>query len=138
MKKKGKVTKKLGELLVQHGKITEVQLKQALEMLQKVTASLLAVAMEKGPAYFLSDATLYLEMFGIITIAWQWLVQGIKAQEKLSADLKKKADKQFYLGKAVALRYFFNYELPKTEVLGKRLMNCDGMTVEMGADLFSD
>ncbi len=32
---------------------------------------------------FLADATLYLEFFGIIAMAWQWLIQGMAAQKAL-------------------------------------------------------
>ena len=41
-------------------------------------------------------------------------------------------------GKFFAFRYFFEYELPKIEGLARRLMNSDGLTVEMKPDYFSD
>jgi hypothetical protein len=36
------------------------------------------------------------------------------------------------------LRYFFGYELPKTEGLAKRLRAGDGLTVEMENEFFND
>ncbi|MFO7839743.1 MAG: acyl-CoA dehydrogenase C-terminal domain-containing protein [Desulfosalsimonadaceae bacterium] len=44
----------------------------------------------------------------------------------------------FYRGKFFALRYFFGYELPKTEGLAKRLADDDRMTVEMDPAGFND
>jgi hypothetical protein len=45
---------------------------------------------------------------------------------------------KFYKGKLYVFRYFFGYELPKMEGLYRLLLNADGLTVEMHADLFSD
>jgi alkylation response protein AidB-like acyl-CoA dehydrogenase len=113
------------------------KLEEALEMLKTVTDHLMGLAQEKGPEYFLADATLYLEFFGIITIAWQWLLQGTAVQKSLQGDCKK-SDSGFYQGKLCALRYFFAYELPKTIGMAERLMDEDFMTVEITADLFQD
>jgi butyryl-CoA dehydrogenase len=113
------------------------QLNEALVRLQEVTKYLLEVAKNKGPEYFLADATLYLEFFGIIAIAWQWLLQGIAIQKALH-DGAKKADQNFYQGKMFALRYFYRYELPKTMGLAKRLMDNDGLVVDMTTGLFND
>ena len=113
------------------------QLKGALANLQKITGHLLEIAQKQGPEYFLADATLYLEFFGIVAVAWQWLLQGIAAQNALKNGAKNK-DLNFYHGKMAALRYFFGYELPKTLGLSERLMRTDGLTVEMRTELFND
>jgi len=44
----------------------------------------------------------------------------------------------FYHGKLYALRFFFGYELPKIDGLAKRLMDTDGLTVEMEEAFFGD
>jgi hypothetical protein len=36
------------------------------------------------------------------------------------------------------MRYFFGYELPKSESLFKRLMKADGLTVAMKSEYFQD
>ncbi len=113
------------------------QLKDTLSELQKVTGHLIGIAQKKGPEYFLADATLYLEFFGIVAVAWQWLLQGIAIQKALSNGPKKK-DMNFYHGKMVTMQYFFEYEVPKTLGLIARLIKTDGLTVEMEADLFND
>ena len=105
--------------------------------LQKVTRHLISIAGQDGPEAFLADATLYLEFFGIITIAWQWLLQGIAVQKALNNGAKKK-DLNFYDGKMFTLRYFFGYELPKTLGLVKRLMGADPLTIEIQKKHFDD
>ena len=113
------------------------ELKYTLTRLQEITKHLIAVAQQQGPEAFLADATLYLEFFGIVTIAWQWLLQGIAVQKALKNGAKKK-DSDFYAGKMFTLRYFFGYELPKTLGLARRLMDDDRLTVEMQTEHFND
>ena len=113
------------------------QLDDALAKLQEVTKHLLEVAQKQGVEHFLADATLYLEFFGIIAIAWQWLLQGISIQTALNNECSK-ADFNFYRGKMFTLKYFFGYELPKTLGLAKRLMSTDGLTVELTVELYND
>jgi alkylation response protein AidB-like acyl-CoA dehydrogenase len=113
------------------------QLNDVLVRLQRVSKNLLKTAQNQGPEHFLADATLYLEFFGIIVIAWQWLLQGISIQKALNNGCSK-ADHNFYQGKMFTLRYFFSYELPKTIGLANRLMDGDGLTVEMATSLFND
>ena len=99
-----------------------------------VTKHLLGLA-SKDLEIFLSDATLYLELFGIMTIAWQWLVQAIKAEEALLAGASGD-NFDFYQGKIFTLRYFYEYELVKIDALMKRLLSEDNVTVEMEAEWF--
>ena len=65
------------------------QLDQAIEKLESVTLHLISVAQSKGPEAYLADATLYLEFFGIITIAWQWLKQAVAANNALEKSLSR-------------------------------------------------
>ena len=80
---------------------------------------------------FLKDATLYLEAFGIVIIAWQWLKQGIVAAEKLGD-----SEDSFYQGKLYTMEYFFEYELPKTRALLATLKSTSKVTVEMQNEHF--
>jgi hypothetical protein len=112
------------------------ELNDALTQLEGITKHLIAIAND-SIEIFLADATLYLEYFSIITIAWQWLLQGVAIQKAL-AEGEKKADTNFYQGKAFTLRFFYKYELPKTLGLAKRLMESDGLTVGMKTEFFKD
>ena len=111
------------------------RLQEALEQLKEVTARLVQISQEKGPEYFLADATLYLEFFGVIAVAWQWLVQALVIRKSLEKVLSEE-ENNFYQGKFQTFLYFFHYELPKIDGLAKRLMEGDGLTVEMRSDLF--
>jgi butyryl-CoA dehydrogenase len=112
-------------------------LNSTLTDLQDVTQHLITIAQQQGPEAFLADATLYLDFFSTVTIAWQWLLQGVAAQKALNNGAKKK-DQNFYQGKMFALRYFFAYELPKTLGQARRLMDDDQLTVEMQPEYFND
>jgi len=114
-----------------------VELEEALEKLKKITAHLIGVAMKGNVELFLADATLYLEFFGIIAVAWQWLLQAIVVQKALGGGATG-ADVDFYKGKLYAFRFYFGYELPKIEGLARRLMDTDGLTVEIKEEFFND
>jgi alkylation response protein AidB-like acyl-CoA dehydrogenase len=113
------------------------KLAEALEKLQSITAHLRALAKEKGQEHFLADANLYLEVFCIIAIGWQWLLHAVSIVKALDAGAVEK-DKAFYEGKFFTFRYFFAYELPRIEGSLVRLRNGDGLTVEMKDELFID
>jgi butyryl-CoA dehydrogenase len=114
-----------------------VQMDQALVKLEKITSTLKGLAGKGDMNLFLADATLYLELFGIVAIAWQWLQQGITIQTALKNNLSKYKT-AFYQGKFYTMRYFYGYELPKIEGLILRLSKGDGLTVEIKREDFSD
>ncbi len=113
------------------------QLADALKRLKEVTDHLLGLAIQGQIDLFLADATLYIECFGIISVAWQWLVQAGCVRQALAKG-PAEDDVNFYQGKLYAFRYFFGYELPKIEGLVIKLLNSDGLTVEMKEDFFND
>ena len=113
------------------------ELSNALSNLHHVTDHLQSLAESKGKEASLADATLYLEYFCIITIAWQWLLQGIAASKACENNPKEK-DLNFYQGKMMTLRYYFVYELVKANALEKRLLDIDPVSVEMKKDYFND
>ncbi|MGA3112974.1 MAG: acyl-CoA dehydrogenase [Syntrophobacteraceae bacterium] len=114
------------------------RLRQALEKLQSVTMHLVQLAMKGDTERFLADATLYLEFFGTIAIAWQWLAQGLAACKGMDESECSDVDRQFYEGKLCTMRYFFHYEVPKIYGLASRLMESDGLTLEMKSAVFDD
>lgn len=113
------------------------QFEASLKTLEEVTGRLAGLFGQKGVEIFLADATLYLEMFGIIAVAWQWLIQAMTAQKALDAN-PKAADVNFYKGKLVTANYFFAYELPKIKGLVQRLTDGNPLTVEMESSYFND
>jgi butyryl-CoA dehydrogenase len=113
------------------------ELDDALKLLENVTSHLMVQAQVKGPDVMLADAVLYLELFGIITIAWQWMVQALAVQSAM-AKTTSKADAAFYQGKLYTCRYFFAYELPKISGLANRLKGEDPLTLAMPIEYFAD
>ena len=113
------------------------RLKGAFDTLGQVTMRQVQFALQGDVETFLADATLYLELFGIVSVAWQWLAQGKAARKALQAGCSP-LDAQFYQGKIHTMRYFFHYEVPKTAGLAARLMEADGLTVKMTAAVFDD
>jgi len=118
-------------------KLYAERLKEALGALERVTMHRVPLALQGNVEEFLADATLYLEMFGIVAVAWQWLIQGVTARKALAADCFP-SDKRFYEGKLHTMRYFFHYEVPKISGLAARLVETDGLTVNMGSAVFDD
>ena len=112
------------------------QLESSLIELQKVTRHKIEQSAACGQEAFLADATLYLEYFGIIVIAWQWLKQAIVAQSQL--EKTSRAKRNFLNGKMYTFKYFFAYELPRTRGLAIRLMDTENLTVQMETTFFND
>lgn len=85
-------------------------LQAALSALTAATATVLACEdANKG----LANATLYLNSFGHVVIAWLWLRQAVAASKAISEGRAIGDDEAFYNGKLGACRYFYRYELPK-------------------------
>ena len=70
----------------------------------------------------LANATVYLEAFGHVVIAWVWLEQALAAHGKAG---------DFYDGKRQACRYFFHWELPRTGPQFDLLASLDDTTLAM-------
>jgi len=105
------------------------RLDEVAAILRKVTGYLVGIASKGDVERFLADATLYLELLGIVAVSWQWLKQGIVAEKKLLHD-PSEPDASFYRGKVHTMKYFFHYEVPKILGLEKRLMESDGLTTQ--------
>jgi len=112
------------------------QLISALNELNEVTKHLQGIAAQGKTEVFLADSVLYLEMFSLIAIAWQWLVQAIAAQKAINNGIGMESEQLFYQGKIYTCRYFFSYELNKIYGIKARLMSSDPVTVEMDSKYF--
>ena len=110
-------------------------LADAVARLQDVTQHLTGFAMSGRIDAFLADATPYLELFGVVAVAWQWLRQAIVAQRALEGDVSGE-EANFYRGKLSTARFFFDYELPKTEGLATCLQRSQGLTLKKSEELF--
>ncbi len=109
-------------------------LADALTELTTITRELLVVAATDPEAGF-ADATLYLDLFGIVVVAWQWLRQATVANLALPTT-QTDDDRNFYQGKLATARYFFEYELVKCHALARRLQSTNRVTVAMQGEWF--
>jgi alkylation response protein AidB-like acyl-CoA dehydrogenase len=76
----------------------------------------------------LANAAVFLEAFGHVVVAWQWLEQALVAQAATPAS---EADRDFYAGKRQAARYFFRWELPRVGPMLDLLDSIDTTTLDM-------
>jgi len=99
----------------------------ALQRTQVVTQVLYAVGdLNKT----LANASLYMEAFGHIVIAWIWLEQALIAVDRSVQD----AD--FYKGKLQACAFFFKWELPKVDQQFQLLESIDTTNLDMQESWF--
>jgi butyryl-CoA dehydrogenase len=145
-----KVTMKNGAAMILLGKevtktiseglqIAEIQnfaqkLGLSAQKLNEVTQHLIQIGLKEKPEIFLADATLYLEYFSNVVIAWMWLKQGVIAQNTLSIAVNEEEVK-FYKSKIQTMKFYFEYELPKTKGLHDRLMSSERVTLETDGSL---
>jgi butyryl-CoA dehydrogenase len=63
-----------------------------------------------------------------------WLKQGVIAQNTLSIAVNEEEVK-FYKSKIQTMKFYFEYELPKTKGLHDRLMSSERVTLETDGSL---
>lgn len=105
------------------------------ELMKKVLEHLLGYADKGNYERFLADATVFMEFFGNILVGWLWLQMGLQAHKALSEG-ETSQEKGFYSAKIHAMRFYFTYELPKSEGLAKILLNTSDLTVSAEEGLF--
>lgn len=81
-----------------------------------------------------ANATIYLNSFGHVVVAWLWLQQAMVAQAALAS--AQGNDKMFYQGKLAACRYFFRYELPQVHTNLALLDQLDDTCLTMPVEAF--
>ncbi|MCP5471971.1 MAG: acyl-CoA dehydrogenase [Sinobacteraceae bacterium] len=89
----------------------------AVRGLAAVTRKLVAVGADGQTELALANATLYLDAFGTIAVAWRWLAQAQVAQHALR-DPRPTDDAQraFLEGKLHACRWFYRHALPEANL----------------------
>lgn len=122
-----KTIKKVKLEILELAKYAE-KLNEALFRLQNVTMRLSTMAMKEKKEVFLMDATLYLELFGLVAVGWQWLLQAIPSQIAIN---ENRGD-EFYESKILTMRYYYEYELPKIEAIVTRINSSDQLLVQVG------
>ncbi|MEM7105340.1 MAG: acyl-CoA dehydrogenase [Bacteroidota bacterium] len=110
------------------------QLADKLGLSQKVITHLVGFAKDGEYEKFLADATIFMEFFGNIVIAWQWLKMATAAKKAMvTGDMTYSVD--FYESKVHTMKFFFKYELTKTVGLAEILMKDEVLTVQHGKEM---
>lgn len=104
-------------------------LQKEIENLGKITMHKLGIAAQGKTVEFLADSSLYMELFGLVIVAWQWLKQGAVASNKLNAGGLSASDLSFYADKIHTMKFFYHYELPKALGLSQRLLDSENLTI---------
>jgi alkylation response protein AidB-like acyl-CoA dehydrogenase len=77
---------------------------------------------------YLSDATIYMSFLGTIVMGWQWLKIAVTAQQALSkGDTAYPAD--FYESQIHTMKFFFKYEMPKTDSFAATIKSPDELNI---------
>ena len=111
-------------------------LRSAAADLGQVTTTLLEKLKSKGPERFLADASLYLDMFGLVVISWHWLRMANTARHSLESG-QGKFSREFYRSKVATMKYFIHYELPKSKALSTTLRKNQSIALQTDPELIN-
>ena len=110
------------------------ELAQAASRLETCSRAIAGAAASGALDTAMANSVIYLDMTGHIVVAWMWLRMALaarRAQAEATA-----VDQAFYRGKLSACRYFFLYELPKTEAQAALLNRLDETCLRAEPDEF--
>jgi len=102
-------------------------LEAAVRLVDESTQVLVAT-LRADASLALANATVYLEMFGHLVVAWIWLSLGEAALRGSSAAT---GSRDLYEGKLLACDWFFRCELPKVAVQAKLLRSLDRSLLDL-------
>ncbi|MCI2230215.1 acyl-CoA dehydrogenase [Polaribacter sp. MSW13] len=100
-----------------------------LKLSQKVLSHLMPFAMKGNYERYLADANLFMEYMSIVVLGWLWLEMSVDAKKELN-NADKKYSETFYESKIHTMKFYFKYEIPKTNALAESLMNTEVVTIK--------
>ena len=107
---------------------------EKIKLSEKVLTSLMPHALKGDFEKYLADASVFMEFFSLIIVAWNWLEIATDSQEALFNGDKKYSE-IFYNSKIETMKYFFDYELPKTVSHSEILMNPSSVTIKKDEEI---
>ena len=100
-----------------------------LKLSQKILGHLMPFAMKGNHERYLADANLFMEYMSIVVLGWLWLEMAVDAKKEVhNAD--RKYSTTFYESKIHTMKFYFKYEVPKTNSLAESLMNDEVITIK--------
>lgn len=106
-----------------------------IKLSQKLMAHLMPIAKKGNYERYLADANLFMEFLSHLVLGWMWLNIATKAQK---AVLEKDNTNpiNFYQSKIHSMKFYFKYELVKTNSLAESMMQKEVLTLGTGKDYF--
>jgi len=93
-----------------------------------VLTHLMGFAMKGKFERFLSDATIFMDFFSTIVIAWQWLMMA-ETSKKAMVTGQMIRPEEFYAAQLHTMKFYFKYEVPKTNGLAETLLDAEVLTI---------
>ena len=113
-----------------YGTILGDKLKQS----QKILGHLTPFALKGNYERYLADANLFMEYMSIVVLGWLWLEMAVDAKKQIN-NADKKYSETFYESKIHTMKFYFKYEVPKTNSLAESLMNNEVLTIKNDKEL---
>lgn len=107
---------------------TALELEEQLPLVEATLAHLIPIAMKGETEKFVSDATLFMEAIGSITVAWQWLKIGISATRALHSS-EAVYSESMLKNKLHTMRFFYKYELARNKSIFKIIQSEEVLTL---------
>ena len=109
-------------------------LSKKIKLSEKILQTLMPYALKGDFEKYLADASIFMEFFSLVIVGWNWLEIAVNSQESLKNGDKKYSE-IFYKSKIETMKYFFEYELPKTVGHSEIIMNPSSVTIKKEGEI---
>ena len=109
-------------------------LSEKIKLSEKILQSLMPYALKGDFEKYLADASIFMEFFSLVIVGWNWLEIAANSQEVLKYGDKKYSE-ILYKSKIETMKYFFEYELPKTVGHSEIIMNPSSVTIKKEGEI---
>ena len=109
-------------------------LSEKIKLSEKILQSLMPYALKGDFEKYLADASIFMEFFSLVIVGWNWLEIAANSQQALKNNDRKYSE-IFYTSKIETMKYFFEYELPKTISHSEIIMNPSSVTIKKEGEI---
>ena len=109
-------------------------LSEKIKLSEKILQSLMPYALKGDFEKYLADASIFMEFFSLVIVGWNWLEIAANSQQALKNNDRKYSE-IFYKSKVETMKYFFEYELPKTISHSEIIMNPSSVTIKKEGEI---
>ena len=109
-------------------------LSKKIKLSEKILQTLMPYALKGDFEKYLADASIFMEFFSLVIVGWNWLEIAANSQQALKNNDRKYSE-IFYKSKIETMKYFFEYELPKTVGHSEIIMNPSSVTIKKEGEI---